>query len=76
MTDIAHPLYVPDTWIPLQEAREKCSLGTEEFDQWIIRALTINPSEAYGTHNTVSKVRRFFYCRLVRSNMFSDLGKI
>jgi hypothetical protein len=21
-------------------------------------------------------VRRFFYCRLVRSNMFSDLGKI
>lgn len=54
--DIAHPAYIPETWIPLQEARSKCSLGMAIFDDWIFRGLSINPSEAYGSHNSINKV--------------------
>ena len=54
--DIAGPDYVPNTWIPLKEARQACSMGTAAFDKWVVGALTINPEEAYKTHNTVTKV--------------------
>ena len=54
--DIASPDYVPNTWIPLKEARQVCSLGVASFDRWVVGALTINPEEAYKTHNTVTKV--------------------
>jgi adenosine deaminase CECR1 len=51
--------YSPDDWVPLRNARENFSSslgGPEGFDQWVIAAMTINPAEAYGTHNTVTKV--------------------
>ncbi|KAL5511778.1 hypothetical protein ACEPAH_4996 [Sanghuangporus vaninii] len=51
--------YTPGTWVGLRQARESfdSSLGGPSgFDAWVIGALTINPSEAYGTHNTVSKI--------------------
>lgn len=57
ITDAA---YIPNTWVDMHTARETFdpSLGgTEGFDQWIISAFVINPSEAYGTHNTPIKVR-------------------
>lgn len=54
--DICDPNYAPNTWIPLQAARSACRLGTVAFEEWIIRSMTINPKEAYGTHNTVAKV--------------------
>lgn len=54
--DIASHDYISDTWIPFNAARNGCSLGKDTFDKWVISALTINPSEAYRTHNTVTKV--------------------
>lgn len=56
---ITDPKYVLDTWVPLQNARNNFSEGAggiEGFDRWVISSLMINPSEAYGTHNTTSKV--------------------
>ncbi|KAF8590054.1 adenosine deaminase-related growth [Ramaria rubella] len=54
--DLASSSYLPDTWVPLKEARQAFSLGTVVFDQWVLGALTINPTEAYKTHNTVTKI--------------------
>ena len=54
--DIASLDYVPNTWIPLKEARQACSLGVTSFDRWVLGAMTINSEEAYKTHNTVKKV--------------------
>ena len=52
--------YVLDSWVPIKNARENFSKslgGPEGFDKWVFGCLQINPSEAYGTHNTTSKVR-------------------
>lgn len=49
-------------WVGLQAARENFdpSLGGKDgFDEWLIGCMTINPAEAYGTHNTVIKVSLF-----------------
>ena len=54
VTDARYP---GDTWVPLQQARSSFALGGPEgFDQWVMGAMSINPAEAYGTHNTVTKV--------------------
>ncbi|KAF8511122.1 hypothetical protein BU17DRAFT_54841 [Hysterangium stoloniferum] len=58
--DIASSTYVPDSWIPFKEARQACSLGIEAFDQWVIQAMTISPTEAYKTHSTVTKIWQKF----------------
>jgi adenosine deaminase CECR1 len=53
--------YVPNTWIAIQRAREGFSPslgGPSAFDRWVLDAMMINPSEAYGSHNTVKKVLR------------------
>ncbi|KIJ41330.1 hypothetical protein M422DRAFT_255841, partial [Sphaerobolus stellatus SS14] len=44
--DIASPEYVGGTWVPLKDARDRCSLGAEAFDEWVIGSLRINPTEA------------------------------
>jgi adenosine deaminase CECR1 len=52
--------YVANDWVPIRKARETFDSdlgGPQGFDQWVTRALTINPNEAYRTHNTVPKVR-------------------
>ncbi|KAJ7172253.1 hypothetical protein C8R46DRAFT_1085294 [Mycena filopes] len=51
--------YVPSTWVSLKVARETFDLalgGAKGFDEWVIGAMTINPTEAYQTHNTVNKI--------------------
>lgn len=51
--------YVPGTWVNLKQARENFDPalgGPKGFDAWALGVLTINPSEAYGTHNSVLKV--------------------
>ncbi|KAF7304985.1 Adenosine deaminase CECR1-A [Mycena kentingensis (nom. inval.)] len=48
--------YVANTWAPLKTARECFLGGPAAFDAWAIAAATINPSEAYQTHNTVDKI--------------------
>ncbi|ESK83975.1 cecr1 family adenosine [Moniliophthora roreri MCA 2997] len=51
--------YQPGSWVPIQKARELFGLelgGPEGFDRWVTRWLTIEPSEAYGTHNTSTKI--------------------
>lgn len=54
VTDVGYP---GDTWVPLQQARSSFSHGGPEgFDQWVMGSMSINPAEAYGTHNTVTKV--------------------
>jgi hypothetical protein len=53
LTEASYPL---GSWVPLHKARDSFGLGGQEgFDKWVIGALTINPAEAYGTHNTVKK---------------------
>ncbi|KAI0658804.1 Metallo-dependent hydrolase [Cubamyces menziesii] len=56
---LTDPSYSPGDWVPLQNARNNFSPdmdGPEGFDRWVIDALMINPSEAYGTHNTTAKI--------------------
>lgn len=48
------PTYKPGQWIPLRRAREQFDAalgGTQGFDRWVAGCLTINPSDAYVTHN-------------------------
>ncbi|KAJ6502309.1 hypothetical protein C8R45DRAFT_1060609 [Mycena sanguinolenta] len=56
---LTHSSYVPNTWVPLKTARntfDPALGGPDAFDKWVIGAMTINPSEAYQTHNTVNKI--------------------
>ena len=54
LTEASYPL---GSWVQLAKARDSFAFGGQEgFDKWVIGALTINPAEAYGTHNTVKKV--------------------
>jgi len=51
--------YVAGEWVSMQKARESFDVslgGPEGFDNWAVGALTINPSEAYMTHNTTAKI--------------------
>lgn len=51
--------YSMGSWVSLQNARNSFAPelgGKDGFDRWVIGSMTINPSEAYGTHNTVTKV--------------------
>jgi adenosine deaminase CECR1 len=50
--------YQRGDWIPIQTARGNFPShlgGPEGFDEWICKALTIDPTEAYETHSTVTK---------------------
>ncbi|KAI0780414.1 Metallo-dependent hydrolase [Trametes elegans] len=52
-------LYSPNSWVPIKNARDSFQAelgGPGGFDRWVIDALMINPSEAYGTHNTTAKI--------------------
>ncbi|KIM25983.1 hypothetical protein M408DRAFT_314007 [Serendipita vermifera MAFF 305830] len=56
---ITSPNYVPDTYVSAQKVRREWPEilgGPEGFDRWVIQSLTINPSEAYDTHNTTVKI--------------------
>ncbi|KAJ7940406.1 hypothetical protein B0H13DRAFT_1937950 [Mycena leptocephala] len=56
---LTDPSYTPSTWVSLKKARaafDPALGGPEGFDKWVIGAMTINPSEAYQTHNTVNKI--------------------
>ncbi|KAH9932261.1 Metallo-dependent hydrolase [Fomitopsis serialis] len=59
LSSLTSPTYGGGEWVPLHLARETFdeSLGGPGgFDSWVKRTLTINPSEAYGTHNTPTKI--------------------
>lgn len=46
-------------WIPVRVARANFSPelgGPGGFDGWYVASTTINPAEAYGTHDTVTKI--------------------
>ncbi|CCM05080.1 uncharacterized protein FIBRA_07287 [Fibroporia radiculosa] len=56
LTDQAYPR---GGWVPFYKARETFDPalgGPAGFDDWVVRALMINPLEAYGTHNTTTKI--------------------
>jgi adenosine deaminase CECR1 len=56
--------YQPGTWVALKRARESFDVnfgGREGFDNWVIGAMMINPTEAYETHNTITKVAISFF---------------
>lgn len=59
IASITDAQYVADSWVPIQNARSNFSQalgGPEGFDNWVKSSLTIDPSEAYGTHNSTVKV--------------------
>lgn len=56
LTDVE---YEPGLWIDTKHARETFDMalgGPKGFDAWLFGSLTINPNEAYRTHNSVLKV--------------------
>ncbi|KAI0658813.1 Metallo-dependent hydrolase [Cubamyces menziesii] len=60
---ITDPAYVPNSWVPMKNARDNFSAvlgGPEGFDRWITSAMTINPAEAYGTHNSTIEIWKKF----------------
>ncbi|KAH9848878.1 Metallo-dependent hydrolase [Lenzites betulinus] len=71
ITDTA---YVQNTWVPLHNARNNFSAefgGRIGFDRWVIDSLMIEPSEAYGTHNTTAKIwQKFASTFLVSDGLF------
>lgn len=61
---VTDPAYVSNTFVTILKARNTFDTnlgGPEGFDKWVCSAMTINPAEAYGTHNTITKV--FPNCR-------------
>lgn len=59
LTSLADVSYNPGSWVSLQNARKDFPAhlgGQEGFDKWVVGSMTINPAEAYGTHNTTEKV--------------------
>ncbi|KAN0140794.1 hypothetical protein V8E53_001238 [Lactarius tabidus] len=58
---VTDPDYQAGDWIPLHQARELFSpVGPDGFDKWVLGAMSINSAEAYGTHNTVTKIWQKF----------------
>ncbi|KAG6881771.1 hypothetical protein C0992_000234 [Termitomyces sp. T32_za158] len=60
---ITEESYDADSWVSLKNARENFSPelgGPEGFDRWVISSMMINPTEAYGTHNTITKIWQKF----------------
>lgn len=54
--------YPANEWVSIRKARETFDPtlgGPQGFDNWVLGALTINPDEAYKTHNTVTKVHNY-----------------
>ena len=61
-TSLTSDNYTPGTWVSLASARATFDPnlgGPEGFDRWVTAALTVNPTEAYQTHNTTNKVLSF-----------------
>lgn len=59
---LTDPSYPSNEWVSFKKAREYFDPalgGPEGFDRWTLSAITIDPTEAYGTHNTVTKVHSF-----------------
>lgn len=57
---LSDPAYKPGTWINAKHARDTFDDalgGPNGFDAWVLGWMTINPNEAYHTHNSVLKVR-------------------
>lgn len=80
-TSLTASSYASGTWVPLQAAREhfdEALGGPAGFDEWLVRALTISPAEAYKTHNTTVKVsHRGHVCSQgEESNDPADMGEI
>lgn len=74
VTSLTDPAYHPDAWIPLATAREKFDAtlgGPDGFDWWLISKMSINPSEAYVTHNNNIRVRTDHGAMLVH-HAYSD----
>jgi adenosine deaminase CECR1 len=71
--------YVPNTWVSIRQARENFAAslgGSEGFDKWVLNAMMINPSEAYGTHNSITKVHSCLYYISGSTDILSDLAKV
>ncbi|KAG9318585.1 Metallo-dependent hydrolase [Chiua virens] len=54
VASLTDPAYRPDVWVPLAAARKNFDAalgGPDGFDQWLVSKLSINPSDAYITHN-------------------------
>lgn len=60
VTSLTDSAYHPDAWVPLAMARERFDAalgGPGGFDRWLISKMSINPSDAYITHNNNIRVR-------------------
>ncbi|CAE7137633.1 unnamed protein product [Rhizoctonia solani] len=54
---LTSPEYIPGSWVPLRRARDEFAYGgPEEFDNWVVGTMMINPKEAYVDYNTSVKI--------------------
>ncbi|CCM02237.1 uncharacterized protein FIBRA_04318 [Fibroporia radiculosa] len=59
LTSLTDDAYIPGEFVPIRAARDNFDVslgGPRGFDDWVISCMEINPSEAYGTHNTTAKI--------------------
>jgi len=79
-TSLCLPTYKPGEWVPLRSARDLFDAalgGTQGFDRWIANCLTINPSDAYVTHNDNIRVRKIVSIRLKACiHSLKDMGQV
>ncbi|KAJ6525674.1 adenosine deaminase-like growth [Mycena capillaripes] len=71
--------YTPGSWVALKKARQSFDPalgGPEGFDKWVIGGMTINPSEAYQTHNTVNKIWEKFISTFAVSTGLIRFGPV
>jgi len=67
-TSLTDPAYHPHAWVPLAMARERFDAalgGPDGLDRWLIDKMSINPSDAYITHNNNIRVRTTSWVILV-----------
>ncbi|PVG02591.1 adenosine deaminase-related growth [Serendipita vermifera] len=56
---ITSPDYQPYTYVTAKKVRDQWPQklgGPRGFDEWVVKSMTINPNEAYNTHNTTVKI--------------------
>ncbi|KAF9555864.1 Metallo-dependent hydrolase [Agrocybe pediades] len=70
LSSLTDPSYLLGSWVPLKSARNSfpSELGGQDgFDKWVVGSMTINPTEAYVTHNTITKIWKKFTSTFITS---------
>ena len=79
ITSLTDPAYHSDAWVPLATARQRFDIalgGPDGFDRWLISKMSINPSDAYITHNNNIRVRTAPWVTLAHHAYFDQIWDV